>query len=206
MADPLSTQALIEQVQRDDGDALQELCCRYQGRILAAVRLRLGARLRRKLESCDIVQDVMIDALRKVKSFDYKTEGAFLHYLNRVVENKIRDHADRLNAQMRNPDREVPLEGMRSSDSGCPLIPLEDHAAPTPSQIVSLRENLTLLERAMDCLSEEYRDLIIAVKLEGRTYAEIAAELEISVDAVRMRVKRAVLALTRIFTGLLGGH
>jgi DNA-directed RNA polymerase specialized sigma24 family protein len=57
----------------------------------------------------------------------------------------------------------------------------------------------------VDCLgreSEDHRDLIIAVKLEGKSYAEIAEEKGISVDAVRMRVKRAVLALTRVFTDM----
>lgn len=74
VADPLSTQALIEQVQQGDDDALQEICCRYQMRVLTAVRIRLGANLRKKLESSDIVQEVMIDALRKVKSFEFRTE------------------------------------------------------------------------------------------------------------------------------------
>lgn len=207
MPDSLSTQVLVEQVRQGDEDALQELCRRYQRRVLAAVRLRLGAGLRRKLESRDIVQEVMIDALRHVRTFDFKTEGAFLHYLNRVVINKIRDEADRWNAQKRNVGREVSLGKARSSGSENPLDSLEDRMVPTPSKIVSLREDLGLLERAVDCLgreSEDHRDLIIAVKLEGKSYAEIAEEKGISVDAVRMRVKRAVLALTKVFTDLEG--
>lgn len=209
MADPLTTQALVEQVQQGNDDALQELCCRYHRRVLAAVRLRLGSGLRRKLESCDLVQEVLIDALRHVHTFDFKTEGAFLHYLNRVAANKIRDEADRWNAQKRDVGKEVPLENPRSSASENPLNRMEDRAIPTPSRIVSLREDLALLERAMDRLaeeSEEYRDLIVAVKLEGKTYAEIAEDKNISADAVRMRVKRALLTLTKIFSDLDGGR
>jgi len=212
VADPLTTQALVEQVQQGNGDALQELCCRYHKRVLAAVRLRLGSGLRRKLESCDLVQEVLIDVLRQVPTFDFKTEGAFLHHINRVVAHKICDAADHWNAQRRDMGRESPLENPRSPASGNPLNLMEDRATPTPSKIVSLREELALLERAMDRLAEKDRDLIVAVKLEGQTYAEIAEEMSrvsgkmISTDAVRMQVRRAILALTRIFADLEGGR
>jgi RNA polymerase sigma-70 factor (subfamily 1) len=209
VANLLKTQVLVEQVQEGDRDALQELCSRYYSRILAAVRLRLGSALRRKLESCDVVQEVLIDALRQVHTFEFKTEGAFMHYLNRVVANKIRDQADHWNAQKRDIVKEVPLENPSSSASGNPLNTMADHAIPTPSKIVGLSEDLALLEEAMDRLakdSEEDRDLIFAVKLEGKTYAEIAEEKGRSTDAVRMAVKRATLRLTRIFTDLTGSR
>ena len=210
MSDALTTQVLLEKAQQGDDECLNELCRRYQVRVLAAVRMRLGAELRRRVESWDIVQEVMIDALRRVNSFEYRTEGAFLHLVNRVVENKIRDEADRQYAAKRTPEREVFFAGARSSGEAFPLDNLKDSASPTPSKVLSLHEDLALLEQAMDRLaveSQEYRDLIVAVKIEGRTYAEIAEELGreesgLTVDAVRMRVKRATLALTRIFKEL----
>jgi DNA-directed RNA polymerase specialized sigma24 family protein len=67
------------------------------------------------------------------------------------------------------------------------------------------REQLALLELAMDRLakrSKEYRELIIKVKLEGRTYGEIAAETGMTPDAVRMRVNRAEAALAKIYKDL----
>jgi RNA polymerase sigma-70 factor (subfamily 1) len=199
-----STQFLIDQIQGGDAGALNELCRRYQMRILAAVRLRLGAGLRRRIESWDIVQEVMIDALRGVKKFDCKTEGAFLKYINKVVENNIRDEADRQNAEMRDPAKEVSFAGKCSPDSTNPLSGLKDSRLATPSQIVSLHEDLALLEEAMDRLSADDRELIIAVKIEGRTYAEIGEDLNLSADAVRMRARRAVLALTSLFRELAG--
>jgi RNA polymerase sigma-70 factor (subfamily 1) len=202
--DSLATQILIEQVQKGCDHALNELCRRYQMRVLAAVRIRLGAGLRRKIESWDIVQDVFIDALRGVNKFDFRTEGAFLKYLNRVVENKIRDEADWQNAAKRNPGREVSLNAERSADLSSPLSRLKDSGMATPSKILGLREDLALLEEALDRLSIEDRDLIIAVKIEGRSYAEIGEDCQLSADAVRMRVKRAVLALTTIFKELAG--
>ena len=203
--DPLSTQILVEQAQVGDRDALNQLCNRYLQRVFSAVRIRLGAKLRRKVESCDIVQSVMMEAVRGIDRFEFRTEGAFLNYLNRLVENRIRDRADHWAAQKRNPDREVSVDGARSQDAAIALDIPEDSGALTPSRVLSLKEDLSRLETAMDLLAEkstEYRDLVVAVKIEGRTYREIAEETGTSEDAVRMRLKRATVALANIYSDL----
>lgn len=204
MSDELATQVLVSQAKAGSSQAVEELCRRYQHRILAAVRLRLGRGLRRKVESWDIVQDAMIDAFRRIEAFDFRTEGAFLKYVNKIVENRIRDAAQRWGAQRRDIDRELPLGGGdQSADS--PVARIADPGLVTPSKMASLNEDLTQLERALDQLGDdgnEQRELIIAVKLEGRTYSELAAELGISEDAVRMRVNRAMESLTSLFRRL----
>ena len=205
MAAPLPTQLLIQQIQQGNRDALEELCARYLPRVLAAVRIRLGAKLRQKLASSDIVQEVMIYTLRKVESFGFNTEGEFLKYLNRVVENRIRDEADRWAAQKRDVTREVPLDKLRSHGRGVPLINTGDRTARTPSSIVSLSEDMDRLVEAMDRLgqqSEDYRELIIAAELEGRSYKEIAEDTGSTPDAVRMKLTRAKTALAKVFRDL----
>jgi RNA polymerase sigma-70 factor (ECF subfamily) len=202
--DTLTTQALIEQVQHGDRAALESLCRRYQARVLATVRIRLGAQLRRKIESWDIVQQVMLEALGKVPAFAGQSEGAFMKYLNKVVENRIRDEADRQKAQRRDAAREIPLDG-RSPGSSAPLDIPGGSSSPTPSALLMRKEELERLERAMDRLGEEleeYRDLVLAVKLEGQSYAELAAERGGSADAIRMKVQRAMAALARIYKEL----
>lgn len=204
MAESLTTKVLIEQVQAGDRAALDVLCDRYLMRVLSVVRIRLGAKLRQKVESWDLVQQVMLEALGKVQSFDFRSEGAFLNYLNRVVENEIRDEADKWKAKRRDPKREISIETPRSSGAAGPLE-IEETAAPTPSKLAVLGEDLERLEVAMDRLgaeSDEYRELIVAVKLEGRSYAELADERGATPDAIRMKVQRAQTALTRIFNQL----
>jgi RNA polymerase sigma-70 factor (subfamily 1) len=205
VAESLNTQVLIQRVQQGDQGALNDLLQRYQGRVLAAVRIRLGAKLRGKMESMDIVQEAMIDALRKVGTFSFKSDGDFLKYLNQVVLNQIRDQADCWKAKKRDMRREVPLATGRSSGSKGPLAGILTRSGLTPSKVVMQREQLALLELAMDRLakrSKEYRELIIKVKLEGRTYGEIAAETGMTPDAVRMRVNRAEAALAKIYKDL----
>jgi RNA polymerase sigma factor (sigma-70 family) len=156
--------------------------------VLSAVRIWLGAKLRRKIESWDVIQEVMMAALGKVTSFEYRTEGAFLKYLNHLVENRLRDEADRQGAARRDADREISL-GARSDADGDPLKQIDDPSTPTPSRLLILGEDLARMERAMDRLSPEHRELIVAVKLEGQTYRELADGA--TEDAIRMKVNRA---------------
>lgn len=204
MTETVTTQILVANAQAGDKHALNELCSRYMQRVVAAVRIRLGAKLREKMQSSDIVQQVMLDAFRNVNSFEFRTDGAFLHFLNKLVENRIRDEADRLEAKKRDPIREIALDLGRSGQSANPLD-LEDIAARSPSDFAVLGEELGQLEKAMDRLgdkSTEQRDLLVAVKIEGRSYQELAEEQGTTEDAVRMRVKRAMIELTKIFRNL----
>jgi RNA polymerase sigma-70 factor, ECF subfamily len=202
MTEPTTTQALLQRVQTGDKGALNELYNRYLMRVLAAVRARLGAELRGKLESWDVVQDALLASLKNVESFNQTSEGAFLNWLAKVVENRIRDQLDYFRAGKRDHRLEKSLLGPRSVESSVQLDLPERGSAPTPSQVLILSEDLARLEQATDQLPEESRELIVAVKIEGRTYDEIAQASGKSPDAVRMQVKRALLALTNAFRAL----
>jgi RNA polymerase sigma-70 factor (ECF subfamily) len=205
MAEPTSTQALVQRIQTGDKEAVNELYNRYLMRVLAAVRARLGAELRGKLESWDVVQDAMLASLKNLQGFNQASEGAFLNWLAKIVENRIRDHLDFFRAGKRDHRVEASLGGPRSGESSAPLDIPDRVSVPTPSQVLILTEDLSRLERAMDRLPEESRELIVAVKIEGRSYDEIAQESRKSPDAVRMQVKRAMQALATAFRTLDGG-
>ena len=89
------------------------------------------------------------------------------------------------------------MTGPCSGESSALLDLPERSQVPTPSRVLILNEDLARLEKAMDQLPDESRELIVAAKIEGRTYDEIAQATDKSPDAVRMQVKRALLALTK---------
>ncbi len=199
MSDATSTRVLLERFHGGDAAALNELYSRYVTRVLAAVRARLGAELRNKVESWDIVQDAMLASLRNIGDFQYNSEGAFLKWLVQIVENRIRDQIDHHHAERRDHRREVSVENVRSPGSSAPLDIAGRSGLPTPSQILMLNEDFALLEQALDQLPADSRDLIIAVKLQARTYQELADETGKTPDAVRMQVNRAMESLTAAY-------
>ena len=197
----LITQILVGQIQDGNRDALNELCERYMPRVLYAVRARLSKKLHQKLQSMDVLQDAMIDVVKGLGHFEFRSDGAFLNYVNRVIENNIRDQAGRFTAAKRDINREQP-----AVDDQQQQIDFSDFRSITsPSIKLAQLEELAVLEQAMDRLlvdNPEYHELIVRTQIEEQSYVEIAQETGQTPDAVRMKANRAQEALARHFSKL----
>jgi len=88
------TQQLIALAKTGDDDALDRLCRVYGERVRRIVRLRMGRELRVKLDSMDLVQDALLNALRGLGDFTYENEGDFLRWLSRIAQNTLGHHVD----------------------------------------------------------------------------------------------------------------
>ena len=163
------------------------------------VRLRMGRELRRKLDSMDVVQDALLHALGGIEDFTYENEGDFVRWLAKIAENVLRDNWERLHAEKRDIRKEVPLgnggrrNGGRLSGAPGPV------ATTTPSVILSRKEDLARLEKAIDALKPEYKEVIVLTKIEGLGYQEIGDRLGKSSEAIRKLVSRAMTALINAF-------
>lgn len=196
------TQQLVALAQDGDASALDQLCGVYAERVRRIVRLRMGPALRSQLESMDLVQEAMIEAVKNIGDFTYASDGDFLHWLSSIVENTIRDYADRVHAAKRDVRRQVSLNRVEERtdrarpDVGLPAV------TTTPSVVLSLREELDRLEQAMDRLKPEYREVLMLAKIEGLSCKEIAGRMNKSPAAVAMSLSRAIVALTNLFEGV----
>jgi len=193
------TQQLVALAKDGDKSALDQLCAVYGSRVLWLVRLRMGAELRSKLESVDLVQDVLASALKDLGNFTYKTEGDFVRWLSKIAENRLRDNLDKLHADKRDIRREVRFNTYRPTLEESFTSALEPIDATTPSAIISKREEFDKLARAIDTLKSEYREIIVLSKIEGFSYKEIGKRLGKSPDAVRMLMPSAMAELTTVF-------
>ena len=193
------TQHLVALAKDGDESALDRLCTVYSPRVLWLVRLRMGKELRSKLESMDLVQDVLVSALKDLGNFTYKNEGDFVRWLSRITENRLRDNLDKLHADKRDIRKEVRLNSHRFTLEDSFAAALEPIDATTPSAIISKREEFDNLAKAIDALKPEYREVIVLTKVEGLSYREIGDKLGRSADAARMLFSRAMAALTGAF-------
>lgn len=134
------TSDLLRRAKKGDREALNDLCARYGERLRTVVRLRLGIRLRSKLESCDVVQDALMKALPGIQDAHFTTSGAFFHWLTAIVENHIRDLADHYAADKRDAARERPLEvrGSGTESIGGPIAKLATTGTPSLAAIRAL--------------------------------------------------------------------
>ena len=194
-----TTVDLLSKIKAGDQQARDNLYQRYYDRVLAVVRMRLGARLRAKLESIDVVQDAFLRSLRTLEKFEYRSEGALMHWLTQNVERTIRDDADYFAAQRRDMNREVPITSAGPSMDSVfgPIAELATFT--TPSQDVAKLEDISRLECALDKLPPDRREALLLVRYEGMSLAEAGQTMQRSPDAVRMLVARAIVELGKAF-------
>jgi len=193
------TRQLVALAKEGDETALNQLCKVYGERVRWIVRLRMGEELRSKLESMDLVQDVLLSALKDLRDFRYQDEGDFLRWLSRIAENRLRDNIDKLHADKRDIRREVRLDNYGLRTDGRSFGGSGPVDATTPSVIMSRKEELDELARAIEELKPEYKEVIVLTKIEGLSYKEISNRLGKSDEAVRKLFTRAMAALTTAF-------
>ena len=193
------TRELVVRARQGDTTALSELCRLYGERVRRVVRLRMGAELRSRLDSMDVVQDTLIAAIRDLDAFTYHHEGDFLRWLAAVAENRIRDHVDHAHAAKRDVRREVRLPNWRGRDESRFDGAHTPVATTTPSMVLVRREEFDRLERAMDRLKPEHRQVLMLAKVDGLSHRQIALRLDRSQAAVAKLLSRAIVALANEF-------
>ncbi|MBL8753777.1 MAG: sigma-70 family RNA polymerase sigma factor [Planctomycetes bacterium] len=183
-----STEALVRAASTDR-HALEQLLVRHLPQLQGWLRLRMGPKLRAREGPEDLVQSVAREALAELPGFEWRGEAAFRHWLYTRAQHKLQDRIKFVQAQRRDPAREVP--------------PPEDSAALlacygtlcTPSRDLASHEALARIEAAFDDLPEDYQEAITLYRLCGLDYAEIAARMHRSEGAVRNLVYRGLSRL-----------
>jgi RNA polymerase sigma factor (sigma-70 family) len=104
-----------------------------------------------------------------------------------------------LHAEKRDIRKEIPLKDNERSSQDSFVRDFIPADSTTPSMIISKREELDKLEKAMDKLKPEYKEVISLTKIEGLSYEEAGNKLDKSFDAVRMLLARAMAALSNVF-------
>jgi RNA polymerase sigma-70 factor (ECF subfamily) len=177
---------LIDQVRRGEESAAAELVRRYEPAIRRAVRLRLrDPRLRRVLDSADVCQSVLASFFHRVSAgaFDLSEPGQLSRLLLAMARNKLVSQARKPQVLRRRSQERVP--GRRGTDLVDP--------GPSPSQEVAW---LDLLAAIRSHLSEDEQDLADR-RADGQEWAEIAAGLGGSPEALRKKLGRALQRAAR---------
>ena len=175
-----SSVELLVRAQSGDAAALNGLLARYLPRLTRWASGRLPAGMRTMLDTNDLVQDAIINALRNLNSLEIRSEGTLQAYLRRAVHNRIIDLYRRAG---RRPVREEMPEDAPSLQT-------------SPLEAAIGAEAVEAYERALATLADADREAIVLRVELGFGYEEIAAQLgKPSIDAARMAVSRAIARL-----------
>jgi RNA polymerase sigma-70 factor (ECF subfamily) len=133
----------------------------------------------------DLVQEVFFRILKYRHTF--RGDGQFLTWLYHIARNVRIDEARRRSRETR-------------YDEGVHDVAYEPPRRESPE----FRQDLSTLDEALARLPEEKRELILMSRYQNLKYAAIAELLGCSVEAVKVRVHRAMNELRNIFYQLSG--
>ncbi len=180
---------LFDQATEGDRDALDLLLQRYLPQLHAFVHARLGAALRARESSMDVVQSVCRELLSARDKFDFQGEDRFRAWLFTAAFNKVRERHRRLHSDKRDVDRE---EAAPFEDSFAAVAHLL-----TPSQDAIGNETAAAMRDALAVLAEEHREVITLAKLVHLPHRVIAEVMSRTEAATRQLLARAMLQLVR---------
>lgn len=174
---PEQTVDLLQRAKGGDRAALEQLLARVMPRLQRWARGRLPAGARGMLETSDVVQDVVVSALRHVDSFEARGPGAFLAYLRQGVVNRLED--ERRRVQRRPTQAELPADVMSDETSAV-------------DRLVG-SQNLQRYEAALAQLSDADQAALVGRFEWAYSYADLAVALgKPTPGAARAAVHRAV--------------
>ncbi len=198
-----SMERLIARARERDEAALGELFDANAQRLLESVRAELGEKLRQRLESQDVMQQVYLDVLHDIERFESRGDDAFFQWLRRIAINRICD-ADRRGFQAAKRRGEVRAADVGPDASVVGLLEAIGGSGPRPSMAAGFGEKVRLLEGALAKLGEDQRQAIELRYLRQLNVAETAARMDRSERAVRSLCVRALIRLRELLGDAIG--
>ena len=191
------TEVLLEGARRQEPRALEELIEVHLDDLRAFVRLQVDPRLRVRESHSDIVQSICREVLEDLPGFEYRGEGSFRAWLFTAALNKVRQKGEFHRAQRRDVAREVRAEqGDDDKTSvGAGLYASLCSLEPSPSQHAIAHEQAARIERAMDKLPPDHRNVLLLARIVGLSHREIATRVGRSEMAVSTLVSDASVRL-----------
>ena len=171
--------SLVQAAQRLEPEAWNELYNQYYPRIYAF----LLTRLRDAMQAEDLAADVFISALRAIRSYEERGLG-FSAWLFRVAQNRLTDHLRR--SRLRASDNLDDWSERLSDDDAV--------------SGASARADRMDVQRALDRLTVDQRQVIHLRFLDGMTSQEVASVLGKSEASVKITQHRALRAMKQLLS------
>lgn len=196
-SDSLDTRALLDQARQGDRAAVDRLLEAHRAALRRMVELRLDPALSGRLDASDVVQEVMLEASRRLADYLARPAMPFHLWLRHLARDHIIDaHRRHRQAQRRSLDREQPIVPAAWADRSSIELAAQflDRDA-TPASAALRQELARRLAQAVASLDDDDRDIIFMRHYEQLTNQEVAALLDLSEAAASMRYLRAVRKL-----------
>ncbi|MGH9942219.1 MAG: sigma-70 family RNA polymerase sigma factor [Pyrinomonadaceae bacterium] len=150
-------------------------------------------------EARDLTQETFLQGFRNIQSF--RGDADLRTWLYRIAVNQARNRWRWWHRRRRG--QTVSLDTHEDEDAAPLSSRICDERSENPEQQALARERESALTAALRTLARPYREAVVLRDVEGLSYEEVAAALDISVGTVKSRLSRGRLELRRRLEGSL---
>jgi RNA polymerase sigma-70 factor, ECF subfamily len=197
-----AVQELIDRARQGDKAAVDQLLTQFRDSLRRMVALRLDPALTARLDASDVVQDVLVEASRRLDDYLRSSSMPFHLWLRHIAKDHVIDaHRKHRKAQRRSIDREQSLVPRALSEhSSVEMMGQIFDQEMTPATAAIRHELEQRLANAIGQLEEDDREIILMRLYEQLSNQEIATVYGLTEPAAAMRYLRAVRRLQAMLT------
>ncbi|MEC8555730.1 MAG: sigma-70 family RNA polymerase sigma factor [Planctomycetota bacterium] len=194
------TQELLVGAKEGDSAAVDNLLDRHRESLRRMIGMRLDQKIKRRVDVSDIVQEVLVEANRRLQDYLQNPVMAFHLWIRQIAKDRIIDaHRRHRVSAKRSIDREQPLVATGSVDqSTVELAAQLCDPELTPAAAATQRELAQHIQHSISLLPDRDREIILMRHYEQLSNQDIAEVLELTEPAASMRYLRALKKLRQI--------
>ncbi|MBL8892261.1 MAG: sigma-70 family RNA polymerase sigma factor [Planctomycetaceae bacterium] len=191
------TKILLAKAGEGDKRAVNELLERHRDAVRKLIRMRLDQRIQRRVDVSDVLQDVLVEANRRLQDYITNPGMSFHLWLRQIAKDRMIDAFRRhRGSAKRSVDRELSLTAPRGNDQSSIMLAqrLQDHEL-TPATAAAQKEMAQKVEQAIGKLGEADYEIVVMRHYEQLSNREVAEALNLTEPAASMRYLRAIKRL-----------
>lgn len=192
---PASDDQFLERLRRGEAAAYETLVAEHSGDVYALLfRLTTDPE-----EARDLTQETFLRAFQNIDRF--RGDASLKTWIYRIAINQARNRWRWWRRRRRDVTISLDATDEQREKPLSETLPSNDDL--NPEQVTLARERETQLRDALLGLRRSYREAVILRDVEGFSYEEIAATLQISIGTVKSRISRGRMELRHTLEGSL---
>ncbi|MCL4201088.1 MAG: sigma-70 family RNA polymerase sigma factor [Pirellulaceae bacterium] len=194
--EPEKTEKLLADAKVGDAAAVNRLLDRHRAAVHRMVRMRLDQKILRRVDVSDVVQDVLVEANRRLHDYLQNPGMSFHLWIRQITQDRIIDaHRRHRGSAKRSVDREQVMAPQGEDQSSIILAAQLCDPALTPAAAATQREMARQVEQAITQLGESDYEIVVMRHYEQLSNQEVAQALGLTEPAASMRYLRAIRRL-----------
>lgn len=190
------TQELLIQAKAGNAAAVNGLLDRHREALRRMIEMRMDRMVQQRVDASDIVQDVLVEANRRLEAYLQNPSMPFHLWLRQMAQDRLIDaHRRHRGAARRSVDREQHLAIGPGETSEADWAALLSDRELTPAAAATWHELQQRFQAAIEELDEADREVILMRHFEHLSNSDVASALGLSEPAAGMRYLRAMRRL-----------